>query len=225
MNRLTLVFVLLACCGLVAQPQPTGNTSRVTFERRWPAANPKWFELVFQSDGSATYRSLPHEELNSASDDPAPEPYEFSFTLSPQSRRLIFAVAPGLPRLQDSLDKRKVASTGTKTLHYEDGTGKSSTISYNFSSSPELTRLTALMQGISESIELSKTLQFQVRFDKLALDATLRNLEDLISTGQLSESQLLDPVLQRISDDPAIMNIARQRARHILQSPPVTKLK
>jgi hypothetical protein len=225
MIRLSLAFLLLTCCALVAQPQPSVNPSSVTFERRWPAANPKWFELVFHSDGSAKYRSLPHQESDSVSDDPAPEPYEFAFTLSPSSRQFIFAVASGLPRLQGSLDKRNVAFTGTKTLRYEDETGKSSEISYNSSSSPELSDLTARMVGISETVELAQTLQFQVRFDKLALDATLSHMEELISLRGLSESQLLDPVLQRISEDPAVMNIARQRARHILRTPPVPKLK
>ncbi len=95
---------------------PSSATARVSFEQRWPQADPQWFELVFQSDGSAKYRSLPHQESKSSADDPAPEPYEFSFTLSSHARQLIFTVASGLPRFQGSLDKLKVAFTGAKTL-------------------------------------------------------------------------------------------------------------
>ena len=67
----------------------------------------------------------PTRNQNPPSDDPPPEPYEFSFTLSPHSRQLIFTVASGLPRFQGSLDKLKVAFTGTKTLRYEDTAGNS----------------------------------------------------------------------------------------------------
>jgi hypothetical protein len=215
MRTICLVCFLLAACALLAQPQ---SASRVAFEQRWPAANTQWFELVVHADGSARYRSLPHQDSKSTSDDPAPEPFEFSFTLSPHSRQLVFAAGPRLPSFQSSLDKIKVAYTGSKTLRYEDGAGGSSAISYNYSSAPELSALTALMQGISESIELSQTLLFQLRFDKLALDSTLKNTENL-SPGRLPEPQVLEPVLQRIADDPAVLNIARQRARHILQSP------
>jgi hypothetical protein len=222
MKTLSLAFFLLTACALVAQPPAT---SRVTFEQRWPANDPQWFELQIQPDGAARYRSLPHQQSNSAADDPAPEPFELSFTVSPQSREHIFVIVPQLPRFQDSLDKIKVAFTGTKTLRYENGAGNSSSISYNYSSSPELSKLTALMQGISESIELSQTLQFQVRFDKLALDSTLRRGEELVSFHRLSELQLLEPILTRISNDPAIMNIARQRARRILQTARGTKSK
>lgn len=220
MNRLSLAFFLLVACTLMAQPQ---DTSRVIFEQRWPAGNPQWFELVVRPDGTAQYRSLPHQQ--SAPGDPAPEPYEFAFTVSPQSCQLIFAVASRLPVFQDSLDKIKVAFTGTKTLRYEDAAEATSVISYNHSSSPELTRLTELMHGISETIELSQSLQSQLRFDKLALDSTLRKTEELASFHRLSEPQLLEPILTRIANDPAVMNIARQRARAILQTSALIKQK
>lgn len=226
------MFLLLASCApasgalasraIAAQSPPIADTARVSFEQRWPAANPQWFELVIQPNGIAKYRSLPHPEPNSNSTAAAPEPYEFGFTLSPQSRQLIFSVAPRIRRLQGSLDKSKVAFTGTKTLRFEDGTGNFSVISYNYSASPDLAELTALMKGISQSIELSQTLKDQMRFDKLALDATLRQIEELLSRHLLCESQLFQPMLQRISTDPAVMNIARQRARRILQAQPAT---
>jgi hypothetical protein len=224
MRTLCLACFLLASCALLAQPQAAPGNSHLIFEQRWPDSEPRWFELLFQPDGSARYRSLPHQkspqqESKSPEVDPAPEPYEFNFTLSPHSRQFVFAVAAKLPRFQGSLDKIKVAFTGTKTLRYEDPTGNSSVLSYNYSSSPELTTFTELMQGISQSIELSQTLQFQLRFDKLALDSTLRSAEERVSVRPLPEPQILEPVLQRIANDPAVMNIARQRARHILQTP------
>jgi hypothetical protein len=218
MNRLALPLILLIACVLPAQSPPVSSGARVSFEQRWPDVDPQWFELVFHSDGSATYRSLPRQDSTSATADPAPEPFELAFTLSPLSGQFIFAQALRLPRFQGTLDKIKVAFTGTKTLRYDDGAGNSSAISYNYSSSPELTRLTSLMQEISQSIELSQTLQFQLRFDKLALDSTLRNAEAIVSLHPLQEPQLLEPILIRIANDSAIMNIARQRARHILQA-------
>src|SRR6266702_2954153 len=122
-------------------------------------------------------------------------------------------------------DKNNVAFTGTKTLRYEDPALPPSSISYNYSSSPELARLTTFLEGVSETIQLSQSLQFQLRFDKLALDSSLRRAEELVSSRQLYELQILTPILTRIANDPTIMNIARQRARRILQVPTPTKLK
>jgi hypothetical protein len=218
-------FVFLACllcCARVlpAQPETASLTPRVSFEQRWPDANPQWFQLVIQSDGSTTYRSLSNRPPGSTVVDPAPQPFEFTFALSPRSRQRVFALAPQLPRFQGTLDKIKVAFTGTKTFRFEDGGGKSSAISFNYSSSSDLTGLTVLMEGISETIEQSQILQFQMRFDKLSLNETLRRMEELVANNRLSERQLLEPELKRIVNDPAIMNIARKRALHILQTPP-----
>jgi hypothetical protein len=224
MRVLCLAGLLLTACALLAQP-PVPATARISFEQRWPEADPQWFELVIQSDGSAKYRSLPHQNSKSPADDPAPEPYEFSFTLTPHSRQLVFDTASGLPRFQGSLDKIKVAFTGSKALHYDAPDGSSSALTYNYSSSPELTAFTDLMQGISQSIELSQTLRFQLRFDKLALDSTLRGIEELVSKQRLPEVQILQPVLERIANDPTVMNIARQRARRTLQTPSAARSK
>lgn len=216
MKTLSLACLLLAAGSLFAQPQSLAANAHVSFEQRWPQADPQWFELAIQSDGSATYRSLPHQESKSSADDTAPEPYEFSFTLTPRSQQFIFAVASRLPQFQGSLDKIKVAFTGAKRLRYDGPAASSSALSYNYSSSPELTALTNLMEGISRSIELSRILEFELRFDKLALDSTLRRAEE--SPERFAEPQLLQLVLQRIADDPTAMNIARQRARRMLQT-------
>jgi hypothetical protein len=218
MNRLTLFFLLLTACALLAQSPVVPSSASVTFEQRWPGADPQWFELTLHPDGSSKYRSLPHQDTKSDPGDPAPDPYELSFMLSPRSVRSVFAAAPGLLRFQGTLDKTKVAFTGTKTLRYDDGSAVSSVISYNYSSSPELNGLTSLMLNISGSIQLSQTLQLQLRFDKLALDSTLRGAEEIASVRPFQEPQLLEPILQRIASDPAVMNIARQRARHILRA-------
>src|ERR1700687_5813748 len=101
MKPLCLALFLLTACALPAQPQPVSSTARVSFEQRWPDVDPQWFELIFQRDGSAVYRSLRRQNPIG----PAAEPYEFAFTLSPQSRQLIFSLAPGLLRFQGTLDK------------------------------------------------------------------------------------------------------------------------
>lgn len=217
-KTLGIVCFLFITCALLAQPQTVSTSARVSFEQRWPAADPQWFELTVQPDGSATYRSLPHQDAKTPPDDPDPDPFEFSFTMTPESRRLIFLVAPELRRFEDTLDKNKVAFTGKKTLKYEDGTGVPAVLTYNYSSAPELAKLTDLFQQISQTIGLLQTLGFQSRFDKLALDATLKQAEEMASFHRIAEPQILDSILQRISNDSSVMNIARLRAHRILRA-------
>jgi hypothetical protein len=221
MKRLAMALVLFFACALLAQAPtamsaPASSVRRVIFERRWPEADPQWFELILQPDGNALYHSRARQDASAAA--PAAEIFEFNFTLSPKSRQIVFSLAPGLSAYRDSLDKAREASTGSKSLRYDDGAGNTTAISYNQTASPELKAVTELLVGISETIEFSQTLSFQLRFDKLGLDTTLRGAEALLPFGRFPEPQILEPILTRIADDPSILNLARQRARRLLKS-------
>ena len=219
MRRLASILLLLAACALTGQEKSTvTHVARISFERRWAEQDPQWFALELMADGSAKYRSLARQDEGQA--ESAGEPFELEFTLSPGSRRIVFDAGPRLADFKGSLDRAKVASTGTKTLRYEDGAGNTSAITYNYSSARELTAVTDLMVGISQTIELWQTLQFQTRFDKLGLDSTLRRMEEMVPERRLAEMQLLEPVLTRIANDASVLNIARQRARDILKAVP-----
>jgi hypothetical protein len=56
-----------------------------------------------------------------------------------------------------------------------------------------------------------------LRFDKLGLDAELKQVEEQSARKQLGELQLLQPLLQTLAGDSALMNITRQRARKLLR--------
>jgi hypothetical protein len=216
--KAALVLLLLASIPLLAQASPAGAqpsaSPTLTFDLRWPDSDPQWFQLVFQADGSARYRSLPHVEEGSQAD---PDPYEFSFTLSQRSRERVAAIAPKLQNFRGTLDRVRVAFTGSKTIRYQDDSGSSS-ISYNYTSAPELSSFTDLMLGISSTIELRRDLESELRFDKLAIDGTLRHVDELLSLHRLDETQILQPVLRRIVEDREVLNMARQRASRILES-------
>jgi hypothetical protein len=216
--KAALLALVLASVPLLAQAAPAGAQAAasptLTFDLRWPDSDPQWFELVFQDDGSVRYRSLPHVEKGSLAD---PDPYEFSFTLSQRSRERVAAIAPKLQRFQGTLDRVRVAFTGSKTVRYQDDSGSSS-ISYNYTSAHELSSFTDLMLGISSTIELRRDLESEMRFDKLALDATLRHVDELLSLHRLDETQILQPVLRRIVEDREVLNMARQRASRILET-------
>ncbi len=210
--------LLLFAATLFAQPPAPA----LTYQQSWPAADPSFFEITIQPTGTAHYRSVAHQQANSTQ---PPDPFDLDFTLSPQSTQRVFSLAPNLARFQPTLDKIKVAFTGAKTLRYQPAAGAPLVLSYNYSASPELTDLTELLRAISESIELSETLRTQLRFDKFSLDATLKRAEELAALRRFPELQLLQPILTRIANDPAVMNIARQRARRLLQIQPSAKPK
>lgn len=215
LGLLLLVSVAAHAQSTAASPeQARPEHPRVSFELRWPESDPQWFEITVEPDGRALYRSQAHQGPG----DPDPSNTEVKFTLSEDSRRRIAALGPRLEPLRSTLDKLKVAFTGRKTLRFDSGSGTPTVLSYNYSAAPELIAFTSLMQAISATVELSETLQSQLRFDKLSIDATLRRAEELAANQRLAEMQLIAPVLRKIADDPATLNMARQRARRILDT-------
>jgi hypothetical protein len=80
-----------------------------------------------------------------------------------------------------------------------------------------MNQLISIFQRISTTFELAQKLDFDVRFDKLGIDRDLKSLEHLEADHQLAELQVISPLLERIANDNGIMNIARQRARRLIE--------
>jgi hypothetical protein len=223
-NRVALGLALLAFSGLLGsqslpvEPNQEQHPSipRVTFTFDWPSIEPHRYIISVDSGGNAAYQSWMAEPA--AEQSVAGEPYMVKFTLSPASRDRIFALARQLNYFNGDFEYRKhrVAATGDKTLAYADDHQQHET-TYNWSANPGITELTAIFQGISTTIEAGRRLERLRRFDRLGLDEELKNLEHLAVEHRATELQVIAPVLQRLAQDPAVMNIARQRARHILQ--------
>ncbi len=194
--------------GHTETPIPT-----VTFELNWRQADPRWYLISVDSTGYASYRSEPRTEPNETPGDP----FELRFTASEPTRTEVFQLAQQLNDFKGNFEsKSKVAQTGIKTLTYRQGSEDNHT-SLNYSDNPKMNELISLFQKMSTTFELSRKLDYDLRFDKLGLDRDLKSLEHLEAQHDLAELQVIAPTLERIVNDNAIMNIARQRARRLLE--------
>jgi hypothetical protein len=221
--RIGIVGLLFCwfCPALLAQnPDPVENPAipTVTFNVLWEAATPQLFTVTARSTGSAHYVS---SNPARKSDDPAqaadPD-YTLEFTLSSPGAAKVFALATQARYFDGDFDfkKHSVANTGAKTLTYADLKRHFQT-TYNWSENAAIDQLTSYFQGISATIEHGRKLQFLHRYDKLGLEAHLKGMEDEAQRNYLTELQIIGPILESIADDSSVMNIARQRARRLLQ--------
>jgi hypothetical protein len=188
----------------------------VTFTFDWPSIEPHRYIISVDSTGHAAYQSWTADPA--AGQSSASDRYMLKFTVSSVARDRAFALARQLKYFNGDFEyhKHRIAFTGDKTLAYADP-GKRYETRYNWSENAGIGELTALFQGISTTIESGRRLQRLYRFERLGLDEELKNLEYLAVEHTATELQLIAPILQQLADDPAILNIARQRARHLLQ--------
>jgi hypothetical protein len=191
-------------------PVPT-----ITFDRVWEPYTPQNVNIAAQATGPANYISRnPFKPPEEAGPDPD---YVLAFTMSPGNAEKLFRYAREANYFNGdfSFKKHAVSSTGKKTLTYADPARHFET-TYDYSENRAIREITDIFQGISNTIEHGRKLQFLRRFDKLGLEAELKGMENAAESHNLAELHIIAPTLESIANDATVLNIARQRAKRLL---------
>jgi len=209
-------LILLAGCFALLWSLPTraAEPATITFTLHFPGSEPEQYSITVQSDGHARYECT--GKISEQSDDR--ETYQTEFTFSDATRARIFDLTAQSHYFSGKIDsgRRKVAFTGDKKLVYKDGQ-RESAAAYNYSPVPSVQQLTALFQGVAATLEFGRRLAHYHRYQKLALDDELKQMEDQVRRGDLIELQSVKPVLQEIYDDSSVINMVRARALRIME--------
>jgi hypothetical protein len=209
-----LVFLVLSLTLKTHAQQavvPTGST--VAFTCDFPGSDPSHYSVSVSSDALASYVS----DGKLSRDAEAGEPFKIYFTMPSPTLTRIFDLAKKAHYFEGEIDSKKknIASTGQKTLTYtHDQTIKGA--SYNYSQVPAIQELTTLFQNLSMTLEFGRRLEYDHRYQKLALDEELKQMNDTASRGELGDVAVIAPILKKIVDDPSVINSARARAERLL---------
>jgi hypothetical protein len=228
MPRPFLLFWLLLLYSLFAtaqsQPLPaasqnlsTGQTPpAVAFTLDFPKSQPEHYAIRISSVGSNHYESIGHL----ASDSDVTDSFDFDFSISAETRSKIFALATNAGYFQKDVNSRRknLAFTGKKTLRYTDAT-RTGESTYNYSESPAVQELTSLFQDLSATLEFGHRLDYDHRYQKLALNEELKRMQEMAQSKMLTEVIAIQPILEKIVADQSVINVARARAQRLLASP------
>jgi hypothetical protein len=183
----------------------------VTFTLDFPGSEPDHYSIRVDANGRASYEST--AKLSPDSDDK--ETFQLNFTVSEAARKRIFDLAARAHYFEGAIEsKHRVAATGQKTLAYKDGE-RNTQASYNYSQIPAVQDLTNLFQSISMTMEFGRRLQYDHRYQKLALDAELKRMEEMAKSNSLDELQAVSPILNQIAADASVINVVRARAQRL----------
>ena len=204
---LSLVWSLPAICA----DQP--RSPAVSFTLDFPNSNPSHYEITIFKDGKGSYTS--NGQLSHDAQPADPEVLEFA--ISDQVRQQVFDLAKRAHYFNGKIDsgRTNIANTGAKTLAYRDG-DKLTSATYNYSPSVPVEELTSIFQNLSTTLEFGRRLTFFHKYQKLALDEELKNMEELRRDGSLGDIQAIAPVLNEIANDHSVMNVSRARAMRLL---------
>jgi len=202
-----VVALLAGSCWAAADP------ATVTFSLDFPNSVPEHYTISIASNGQAHYACT--AKISDQSEDR--DNYSSDFTISDASRAHIFELASQAKYFSGNIDSgnHKLAFTGKKKLAYTDGQ-RNSAAEYNYSTVPAVQQLTVLFENMATTLEYGRRIVYEHRYQKLALDDELKQMEDQARNGTLGELQAVKPILQKVYDDPSVMNMVRARAQRIM---------
>jgi hypothetical protein len=208
-----LTGLLLFCCTWGWSQQ---SASSVTFKFDFPGAEPDHYEILVSSDGHASYDSNGRLTLQSEEGDP----FHLEFSISPSARSRVFELTQKSRYYEGKIDsgKKGLANTGAKTLTYKEGE-KITQATYNYSTLQAIQELTAFFQHLSTTLEFGRRLEYYRHYQKTALDAELKHMEEQANGDDLQELAAVAPILQQIANDSSLMNVVRARAQRLLAAP------
>jgi len=213
----------------------------VTFTVDFPTSQPEHYSIRVQSDGPAHYQSRGRPSVDSDShvtdspvtdshdsdpadndfrgdDSRANDSFDLDFALAAETRQKIFDLAAKAGYFQKDVDfhHKGLAFTGKKTLTYGNAQRRGES-TYNYSNNPAVQELTDVMQSLSATLEFGHRLEYDRRYQKLALDEELKRMEDLARTKELVEITAIQSILDQIIADPSVINVSRARAQRLLE--------
>jgi hypothetical protein len=157
--------------------------------------------------------------------DPPPSPQPFSlrgFSVSPTTATKVYALARSLNRFNIACAStaKNVADTGKKTLTYSGMNSVIGSCTYNYTENKDVQALTDIFEGIAETMDEGRKLDYLHRYDRLGLDAELESFSREVAEGHALELGTIASTLRSIAEDPDLMQRVRTQARALLSLVP-----
>jgi hypothetical protein len=192
---------------MLALPLAAAAAPKMTFSKSFPGSVPPYVEITVDRTGAAEYKEDPKD------DNP------LKFQLKQADADAIFALGDKLDHFSRPLESGlKVANMGMKTFRYEDDSGASKEVKFNYSEDLEAKALLDWFERISESERCMIDLERTVRFDKLGVQDSILRIEVERDQKRLVAEEQFLPMLDRVTKNESYMHMARSRAAALAES-------
>lgn len=205
-----VILSLLAVLALPARAALPDETSpaRFTFVKVFPGSLPEYAALTAAEDGAASY------DGRALADPAQPETFRLPAELTAQ----IFALVTELNYFQGIQleSSHKIANLGQKTFRYEKGRQQAE-IRFNYTQNAAGVALQELCEKIVRGRFYIAQLDFKLKYDRLGVLGTLREFEHQFNRHGFVYLEQFVPVLMQMAQDPRVVQLARSRAKRLLE--------
>ena len=205
---------------LHAQHPAATPTKAVRFDFDRPGMPVPKYSLTISADGSAKYEGVAVPASSHVDASLPAQPFAVPANravISNATLHKVFSLAKSAKYFNTACASKakNIADTGNKTLTYtgSDGAG---TCTYNYSENTNVEALTEIFQGIAETMDEGRQLDYLQRYDRLGLDAAIAFLAQEVTEGRALELGTIAPTLHSLADDAQVMDRVRARANTLL---------
>jgi len=181
-----------------------------------PGLAPAHWVLTLSPDGSGHFRS----ERGNAPADPS-QGFEAAnvdrdIKVSAQYAGHVFEVIHLHSNLRSECESHmKVAFQGWKKLTYSGPDGAGS-CTFNYSKDKQIQLLGESLVAVAGAIVEGARLEILLQHDRLGLDKEMEYLMEAAGDGRVQQICAIRGILQRLADDPEVMERVRKRARQLM---------
>jgi hypothetical protein len=204
-----------------ALPSQGQDSAVVQMEFSNPGLTPPRWTLVLHPDGSGHFRSERGDaasENQQITDSPrleAPD-QDRDIRLSAHFVQRVFEKARNHKFFNEECESHlKVAFQGWKKLSYAGPEGKGS-CEFNYSRDKEIEALGDSLEAVAAAILEGARLEKLLLHDRLGLDRETEYLMSASGSGQVQQLCAIRDILERLAEDPGVMERVRKRARVLL---------
>ena len=208
-------LVLLAGRSCTAFGQHEGTTLQFSLDRVGPPR--AQYTVTLNDTGEGTYSPNP-VPLGAGEGKPVEgEADSRTIHVGAGLVKKLFAAVPMVEGGRCETHNKGIAQTGVKVLRYQ-GAGRKAECSFNYSDDERVNEAESSFEALAETLRYGDRLRSKLRFDRLGLDNELDQLVSAVGEQRALEVMNIAPVLQAISQDERVMERARRKAAHLLDS-------
>jgi hypothetical protein len=182
-----------------------------------PGLSPAHWTLTIRPDGSGHFRSERSSGAGAGSQGIEIPGVDRDIQVSAEFAERVFQTAQRKSQSRSPCESRlKVAFQGWKKLSLT-GPGGEWNCEFNYSQDKEIQALGESLVAVAGTIVEGARLELLLRHDRLGLDGEMEFLVEAQADGRVQQMGAIREVLERLADDPGVMERVRKRARVLLE--------
>jgi hypothetical protein len=201
---------------LVALPARADSGAVVQIDFSNPGLYPAQWTLVLHPDGTGHFHAEGGNKPNDENETILPARVDRDVTLSSDFTNHIFQTVHDKRILSGKCESHlKVAFQGTKKIRYSGPDGEGG-CEFNYSSTKEIQNLGESLVAVGSTLIEGARLELLLQHDPLGLDKAMEFVVEASDDGRLQQISAIRDILQRLEDDPHVLERVRKRARMLL---------